>query len=300
MLTELVCPDGDKILLAACQDTCRLRHRCLTLPTIMKVTHERVPVYDGLGRLQLSTTALLNGTMYEYLKHRHDYSINPKSRAFALLGSDHHQALERWAHLLDLQAEESLTEDDRNMFDLLEQEGLDEHMRPVYVLTDYKTWGSFKVAKTFGIVADGPGAKVYYTDSYGKQRYRTQKSFVTRKENADAFELEMQMNRYRIMLEAKHNISVARMQVQITVRDGGLQMARQRGVDELMYNEFVDFVPDVDVNQYFHDKQQQMNAAFDTGEPTICNPRERWDDMRCRGYCEIVEHCWHGRTVRES
>lgn len=296
MLIGLECPDGKNTTVKACLKACRMGHRCLTLPTLTELTRERIPKFDDGGRLQLSTTALINGTMYEYLKSTHNYSIKPKSRAFALLGTRHHQELSRWAGMLNLPSEESLTDDDRNMFDLLENEG--SATNPVWVLTDYKTWGSFKVAKTFGITAVGAGHKEYYTDSYGKQRYRTVKNFEMHREDGDAFELEMQMNRYRLMIAEKHSVNISRMQAQITVRDGGLQMARQRGVDELMYLELVDFVTDSEVMEYFDFKQQQMNVAFDKDDVAICTARENWDDARCRGYCEIAEHCYHGRTVQ--
>ena len=106
--------------------------QCLTLPTLVKVGTERVWTGEG------STTQLLNGTKYEFLKLTNDYCINPrKDKAFALLGTEHHDMLEHIAEGLGLPAELSLTGDGHNVFDVLELEG------DAYVLTDYKTWGAF-------------------------------------------------------------------------------------------------------------------------------------------------------------
>ena len=81
------CPDGVAIKAEACLKQCRMGRRCVSRSTL-QVSVDRK--WDGVPHV----TQLLNGTMMEYLKIKHDYYIDPQDRAFALLGSTHHKLLE--------------------------------------------------------------------------------------------------------------------------------------------------------------------------------------------------------------
>jgi len=284
MLKWFVCPDDEQVLIEECLNRCRMGERCLTQPTLRYLSKERE--WSG----EPSTTQLLNGTMYEFLKLTNDYGIHPESRAFALLGSIHHKTLEEQAKELGLPAEISLTDNDKNIFDLLEVE-FDEENLPIYTLTDYKTWGSFKVAKTLGIKVvrevDEP-----YTNKQGKQSIRKKKIFEEVSEEGDNGEVTYQLNRYRYILEDKYGINVKNLFIQITVRDGGLQVATSRGVDKLIYKRSIADVPRHVIDNYFGEKHRNLLKALEDNEWDMpCTPEERWGGTRCERFCEVAPLC---------
>lgn len=275
MLIGFICPDGKRINLELCLEKCRMKERCLTLPTLVAVSRERP--WEG----KASTTQLLNGTMLEFLKLTCPYYVRPQSRAFALLGTQHHKRLEEVAKELGLPAEIPLSVD-RDIFDLLEQE--DGYL----VLSDYKTWGSYRVARALGIVKEGKGKEAVFT---------------TDPDKADNWEAEYQLNRYRIMLRKKVGLDIHRMQLQVTVRDGGLFVAYSRGITESIYKIPIPRIPDDEIESYFDFKEQCLKEAMEKWakdrEPwkLPCNAQESWGDKRCIDYCDVAEFCPKGRLL---
>lgn len=260
--------------------------RCLTLPTLVEVGTERVWTGDG------STTQLLNGTMYEWLKLTNNFSINPRSdKAFALLGTGHHKLLEGRAAQLGLPSEVSLTGDGRNVFDLLEIEGYE------YILTDYKTWGSFKVARTFGIVVVHEYEE-HYTDRAGRKRKRTIKERAEVPERGDWFEIGMQLGRYAYAIQDKSGIKVARAQVQVTVRDGGIKATVQHGITDNMYLREVPLPSRTECEEYFALKAAQLAEAMSNGWTDVCDEYECWEGVRCAKFCEVAHLCPKGKQER--
>jgi len=253
-------------------------HHCLTLPTLKMMADERA----WTGRP--STTQLLNGTMLEFLKITRDYTIDPQKKAFALLGTRHHEELAEVAHGLGLPAEIALSPDGRDIYDLLEPEN------GAWTLSDYKTWGSYRMVRALGIVKVGKGK-----DS----------KFMVNESQKDTWESEMQLNHYRVLLE-EHDIKVGRMQVQVTVRDGGLQIARTRGVKDNIYLIPIRRLNDNVVMDYFNRKHWMLVDslhAYETNPdylPLPCDNRESWDGARCRGYCEVAEFCPKGMMEQKG
>jgi len=243
-----------------------------------------------------STTQLLNGTMLEYLKLTQPYYVDPNSRAFMLQGSKHHKALEEVAKELGLPAEIALSID-RDIFDLLEQEDGE------YVLTDYKLWGSFKVAKALGVVAvgkqpDPSGERYKVTGKWGKAGTpKMVPAFAHIPEEANNWEVELQLNRYRIMLE-ELGVSIKRMQVQATVRDGGLAIAYSRGVMRNIYRIPVLRLEDDTVRSYFTMKEQDLSYALEHGWSIPCDDAESWEGLRCKRYCDVALYCPKGKLVK--
>lgn len=267
----IICPKNkETILIEDCIGHCT--DRCLTLPTIKAITQER----EWTGNP--STTRLLNGTMLEFLKITKDYTVNPQNRAFALVGTKHHTMLKEIADELKLPSEISLGPDGHDVFDLIEPEN--DH----WTLTDYKVWGSYRVARALGIVKSGKGKEA---------------TFITDPGMVDLWETELQLNHYRVMLE-KLGMKIGRMQVQVTVRDGGLQMAKTRGIDFNIGLIPIKRLDDMEVLNYFAWKKTKLLDTLEEYKnnpeylPEPCNDKESWDGNRCRGYCEVAQNCPKG------
>lgn len=292
MLEGLICPDGAKILTKDCLTSCRMGQRCLTLPTLVLITQERE--WKGLA----STTQLLNGTMYEFLKLTKPYYIDPDSRAFMLQGTKHHQSLETIAKELGLPAEIPLNID-RDIFDLLEKENEE------LVMTDYKLWGSFRVAQALGITEVGkqpdPSGECYKTNSkWGKMGSPKMVPIWKQvSEKADLWEQELQLNRYRVMLQDL-GITLTKMRLQVTVRDGGLYIAQGRGVFRNIYQIPIKIIPDDTVRQFFASKADSLEEALAKGECGLpCTSQESWDGTRCLSYCDVWNYCPKGILVHQ-
>lgn len=287
------CPDERVIKVEDCLKQCRLEERCLTLPTLTMIAQERE--WKGIP----STTQLLNGTMYEFLKLTQPYLVDPDKRAFMIAGTKHHQNLEEFAKLLKLPAEIPLTID-RDIFDLLEPEN------GSWTLTDYKLWGSYKVAKSLGLVEVGkkpdPTGAVYKSSGkWGKAGDPKMVSvFQSMPQQVDLFNEELQLNRYRIMLE-ELGISIVRMQLQITVRDGGLAIASSRGITRNTYKIPIKKLDSIEVREYFRIKETKLLRALSEGSwEAPCDDRECWDGVRCKDYCEVSRNCPKGILYQQQ
>jgi hypothetical protein len=104
----------------------------------------------------------------------------------------------------------------------------------------------------------------------------------------------MQLNRYRIMVEEK-GLIISRMQLQVTVRDGGLQVAEGRGITRNIYMIPVRKMDDTMVKEYFNNKTYKLLTALDKGEYSEpCNDVECWSGTRCKEYCEVAIYCNKG------
>jgi len=272
----IVCPKAtDPILIDDCINHCT--DRCLTLPTIKAITEQRV--WTGVP----STTQLLNGTMIEFLKITRDYTIDPQNKAFALLGTRHHQKLEEAAKELNLPSEIALGPDGHDIFDLLEPKD------GAWTLIDYKTWGSYRMVRALGIVKEGKGKDA---------KFSVDPSTINLRES------ELQLNRYRVMLEGR-GLKIGKMQLQVTVRDGGLQIARTRGIDFNIKLVPIKRLDDEEVINYFDWKKDKLLIALSKYKenpqylPDPCNDEESWGGNRCRGYCEVAEYCPKGIVEQE-
>jgi len=293
MLEWFICPDKEIIPVQDCLKCiikCRYGRTCLTRPTRVKIAEERV--WSG----EPSTTQLLNGTMLEFLKLTNSYAIDPDSRMFALLGTRHHEMLHEMAKTLGLPSEVALTGDDKDIFDLLEQ---DEDGQ--WVLLDYKTWGSYRVAQAIGLVEIGkkpdPSGAVYKTSGkWGKAGSpKMVNVFQAMPQQVDNTEAELQLNRYRLLLKEKYGIDVVLMRIQATVRDGGLAVANSRGIDRNGIMIEIQMLPDERVKAYFDAKRTDLLLALAQGSWSIpCTNKESWDGVRCREYCDVWNFCPKG------
>ena len=284
-LTHVQCPNGTLAPVDICLSYCQ--HPCATLPTRRLLTKER----EWKGKA--STTQLLNGTMLEFLKITNSYSIDLQDRVFILLGINTHGVLEESAKQLNIPAEIALSED-RDIFDLLEpcQDG--------FVLSDYKVWGSYKVAKALGVIPSGkkpdPSGELYKSSGkWGKAGTpKMIDTFEIHPEKGEMWETELQLNRYRVMLSDR-NVKIIKMQLQIMVRDFSTRIGDRRGLEQGMYLTDVRVIPDVDVRRYFAEKEEALALALKQGHwEHTCTERECWDGVRCKGYCDVASLCPRG------
>jgi hypothetical protein len=291
-LTKFRCPDKVEIAISDCLVKCRMADRCLTKPTLLAIIGGQRE-WGGTP----STTQLLSPTMIEFLKITQEYAIEPRSRAFALMGIDHHAKLAK--PIGDWEAEKKLEGPITGITDLLIP---DEDNPGYHLLVDHKNFGSYRVAKVLGLVkSTKPHPTEVYKSSgrWGKAGSPKRVTVFTPDEEAREYQQEqLQLNNYRLMAE-KAGYKISKLQLQITVRDGGTQAARSRGVMENVYYPVdIPILQDTDTEVNFSSRYTLLMTALQTGQVELCTPEERWDDRRCESYCDVAELCSHGKQVK--
>ena len=287
--TQFRCPDGETIEISKCLSTngCRMGHRCATLPYLESIAYDRE--FKGV-----SPSSAGNGPRLIYLQASQPYIIDPAKRVFAVLGTGVHGKLSIHKYTHNVLSEEQLSDEDMaGIADCLEQ---DEAQPGYYILTDYKTYGSFKVGKCLGItqanepILDASGQPVLLKSGKNKGKPKTHK--ITHKDpgKADLKEVSLQLNRYRIFFE-RAGFPVSRIQLQVMVRDGNTYIAKSRGIDQELYIIPVPRLDDNFVIDFYRGLQAEVDEAFETGWVRKCNEWESWEGRRCNGWCDVAEQC---------
>ena len=297
MQIGFVCPDGHKIKTGDCLRECRMGDRdevCGALP-VMSYYANQVRVWDG----KPSTTQLINPTWLSYLKVKFDYYVDPFGLVFALIGSKLHAEMET-VEIEGADTEEQFEdENETGRSDIYYTES------GVNIIRDYKTWGSFAVAKAMGLVKAGkipdPSGAVYKTTKVGKYTKGDPKmldSFAINPTLADTRDSTLQLNRYRRFKEAK-GYGVDALRVTAFVRDGNTVSARNNGVFKTMYNFSPPIMEDKIVDKYFVTKRVALLEALGGHTKTLkeCDQYESWNGKRCLGYCDVWEHCGKGTEI---
>jgi hypothetical protein len=261
-----------------------------------------------------STTQLIKGTRAAYLEIFHDYAIDPDDQAFRIVGT--------WGHTgLELQAGKG--EMAETKFSEGEISGISDHMEPdpaepgSYILDDYKVAGSFRVVKALGIVKrtrpmmDENGEPVLYKrgGKWGAAGTpRMEDYYEADPAQADLGDWKLQVNHYRVRAQDELHVKISRMRVFVPVRDGGLMMARNRGVTRKTYSFIVPFMDDDEVRAWFEKRRVALLSAtkgyelsIEAGHdpekalldniPEACSKEEAWDGNKCRGYCNVSDIC---------
>jgi len=168
-------------------------------------------------------------------------------------------------------------------------------IKSAFCLTDYKNFGSYKVAKCLGIEAheeniiDKNGDIVLLKTGKNKGNPKTRK--IYRQTGVPDLKNEtLQLNQYRIMFEAI-GFPVSRMNLQVIVRDGATYIAKSRGILKNMYVIDIPRMLDEDVSAYYKNLQYAVDNAFLTGWAPRCTSEESWDGRRCKGYCDVSAQC---------
>ena len=278
---------GERYSLEDALERGALTHR-FALTFLRMVAAERE--WDGTP----SVTQCINGTRMEYLKMTTDYWVNPDDSAFMALGSRVHLGLDSQG--VELSEFDVRLDDLKGTLDLLE---------PApgggYLLTDYKTSGSFKVAKALGWEkvdvgqVDSDGSPVLYKSGKKKGQQVTKKE--VRKGKPDIWEWALQVNKYRLMaraaLDAKGDrTKIVAMRIFVISRDGGTWMAESRGVVENTASIPIEQYSDAKVEDYFERKSGALvEAMVDERLPGVCSEIENWQGRRCRDYCPVADAC---------
>ena len=295
MRIGFICPDGRQVCFEECFAGCVMGERCLTKSTLAHLS--RVRPWTGTP----STTQLINGTRLEYLKIVADYYVAPPRMAFALLGTKVHLGLadaDTDVSLLEEQLDENAVSGRPDNYEL-------EPGAEGGTLTDYKTWGSYKVARALGIVSEkvrDPTGAVYKRSGNGFKAGdpKTVTRFRRDPSTVDLREVELQLNHYRLMYEAA-GFPVTTLQVEAIVRDGNTITATGRGVDREIYVIPVRILPNDEVHRFFDAKAKALKHAVETGTmPEPCAQDERWNGRRCAGYCDVWESCDLGRSAHQE
>ena len=280
-----VCPDGQRCEIEQClkPQGCRMGSRCTTWSFLSLAGAQRT--WNGVP----SVTQLIKGTCQAYLELTTDYAIEPDDSAFRIIGTKAHDKLAKQHP--DIFVEERLTVDGiSGQFDEYTVED------GVAILSDYKTSGSFSVAKCLGVdyklVATGEVYKVKTKDNKPGDPKMGKQWFVDPSKR-DAFEYDMQLNQYRIMMESI-GYPVDKMRLVFIVRDGGTRIATDRGILRKTYLAEVPKIADETVTGYFQKKRAALLMALEAkAMPPKCSDRETWDGVRCEKFCPVKEKCPH-------
>lgn len=288
--TMFTCPDGQTVDIDWCINVgCRMGRRCLSKRTLRMIAQQR----EWTG--EPSTTQLLKGTREAFLELTREYSLTPDAELFRVLGSKAHAYLEEFTDN-ELTEERLHDEISSGQFDFYDPEDQS--------LYDTKTWGSFKVARALGYRSESAEVPTgeYYKTGDKKGQPKTKKVTNIVQGEPDMRETELQMNDYRMKLEAI-GFPVKQMYVEAIIRDGGTYMAKNRGIERNGELIPVKFLPDEEVRTYFQAKRDALLTALETGEmPPPCTDEERWADKegpgrKCLGFCRVARFCEYGNTV---
>ena len=236
-----------------------------------------------------SVTELINGTCQSYLQRTETYHINPQEYAFSLAGTLHHKKLEDNAD--ESEAEISLEGIDiTGIVDLYDSN--------TNCLIDYKNTGSYKASQVLGIefyLEDDPSGALYKRSGrWGAAGTpKKVKRHFMKPEKADFGDWSWQINMYRYMLESTGK-QVDKMYVQMTVRDGGIAVARDRGVERNIYLVEVPYIHNDHLLEYFTEKRDRLLDALESKTtPGKCNETETWNGIKCERFCEVRHLCPH-------
>jgi len=282
-----ICPDEQRIEIDKCLEFggCRLKNRCAPIAYLRAASFDRK--WKGISPSSAGSDARLL-----WLKATKPYAVKPASRAFSLLGTAVHGKLA--LHDYNILAEETLSDEQmQGTADLLERDEYNEG----YILTDYKTFGSYKVARCLGIkqvtvqIQDENGEPVRFKSGQRKGEIKTKKEIEIKPEYVDMDAEIMQLNRYRIFFE-NNGFPVSKMQLFCIVRDGGTRQAKSNMINENIYTIPIPRLDDKKILNFYDELDRKVKAAFEQNDAPRCSTELSWDGRRCKSFCEVSEYCF--------
>ena len=278
------CPDGGVMEIKDCLNGCRMKQRCLFLPTLRTIGESLDRNIEGF-----TVTELISGTCEIYLKKTKDYMVDPMKRLYAVQGTAAHVMHQDKA--------------DGNMFGEIRIYGdycsgqidlygaiLDGSDK---TLGDYKVTSSYKLMRALGKYTVNVPTGEYFKSGPRKGQEKTIKEI----RDGGVRHIEdwaIQINAYRVLLE-REGFIVKRMVILAFCRDYGLQVAKQRGIDAPAYLIEINRISDRWIKRYIKAKANKLKEALEKKRiPSPCSPRARWHGSKCLKYCEVACYCPHG------
>ena len=305
-LRNFICPDKQQISIPDCMNQCRMDTRCVSKATLA-VIKDSARDWQGIP----SVTQLQNGTRMSFLQVTRDYAVEPRRQAYSLLGSAHHKLLEDAAKL-----EIGMMPEQRVEFDKItgQLDNLTKNPDGTYTLLDYKTYGSFAVARLLGVVMEErPTGEVYKRSGKGYKAGdpKKKKVPVVIPYAADTKKEAFQLNAYRYIFEQALGIKISRLELQVTVRDGNTLAARSRGImEQIYYPVIIPIIPDQVIKDNFYPKRDELifytekynpkDPSYLQVMPPVCTEEETWNGRRCISYCDVVEFCLEGKARKQE
>lgn len=287
--TKFICPNGQEVNISACLEHCTCGSRCMFLPTLRAIAQSA-----DRGIAEPTVTELMTGTREAYLKKTVNYAIDPEASLYALQGQGVHSLHEGVISngiLAEIRLTDATTSGKFDLYGSL----LDEDK---CCLGDLKVTSSYKLMRALGYYKKAvPTGEVYKTGAKkGQPKYR-QEIFT----DGVKFVMDwaIQLNYYRMLLEA-HGYKVNSMYVQAMCRDGSLRIATERGIDRNIYLIPINKISDRWLRRYFNHKAKLLKEALATNElPALCSSKERWQDRKCTGYCDVADYCPYGASLKQ-
>ena len=291
-LKYFICPDGQRIETIDClkEGGCRMGDRCATRSYLHLASKDRP--WTG----KPSTTQLIQGTMEAYLKIKKDYATSPDGRAFMINGTNAHRNLEENDDDFSFIEEKFTDGDVTGIADVFEVE------KGKSVLVDYKTSGSYKVAKALGMVVVDVETGEVYKSGKRKGEQKTRKELRRDETKIDVRDWALQLNKYRMLFESK-GFKANEIKIQVIVRDGSTWIARSRGVYRNIYFFKIPMIPDDEIILYFKNKARALFKALehnDINKIQTCTKQENWNGLKCERYCDVAEFCPYGRYLKKE
>ena len=295
-ITKFRCSDGMFHPVKSClkKRGCRMKSRCAFVPYLRFVSDERP--YQGISPSRAGT-----GPRKILLEQTTNYAVDPDGRAWAASGVATHQKLSIHKFTDNILAEEPISDElMKGIPDALME---DEDRDGMYLLGDYKNWGSFKVAKAKGIIKKTieildpkTGKPLRFKTGKRAGQIKTRQEIAIDPSKIDLRGEEYQLNRYRIFFE-KAGFPISRMAIQVLTRDGKTMIAFSRGIMQTIYIIPIRRLPDKEVLDFYAELDREVKEAFKVKWARKCNGFEAWDDgkgkyRRCEPqWCEVFFAC---------
>jgi len=291
------CPylDNNDILITDCLNGCHhkdengIEDRCSSELYLRECAAERE------WKNKPSVTQLISGTRESYLKLKYDYSIDLYNQVYKIIGTRGHKKLEiqgKYNKINALIEEQLEYKDITGKIDYLECTKEDK-----LILIDHKTTGVWKIKKAIGMttvdipIIDKEGYPVLYKSGNKKGQQHTKKKNIIDASCVDIEDWILQLNMYRIMLEAM-NYPIYKMKIEIFNRENK-RYSLQCGIDKTQYKIDIPRVDDKELLDFFLNKKEKLLHAVNNDIiPELCNDKENWKGKKCKEYCEVADVCF--------